>query len=976
MFKSLLNFCPLFFALSPSSPHCDGLSAFLFKRWQTLRADLLFCLFFGLACLMFNGSCSRPAEPFNTGQVDSLKTLIIKNLITNPEVEKQVLGIQHGIERLQDSAAMDHAATLLHKAGNELMDNSRYAEARAFYSTVLPIRQQISGDSNDINILKALHNIGYCYLQTEEDNLTALSYFDRVDIPASKKLFLLYFINKTRKGMALRKTGQEKDGLKHFQIAYDTLMINPEPVSVKRFLADLLTAYSSCLRDQGNLADAIRICQDGMEKIGKGQLDDNPEVLLALGNVWQDSLKNCRTAGDRQYAFGKAEQYTLKALHLYEADEKKARTAGITAGNLGEMYRRYAASGPGFETYYRKAEIVLRNSITLNRQVKPENFNLAHLYMNLGEVYYDQHLLDTALIQYDLSLQCLFPENQSFTLQNLPPVGQLKGVPIEKLTLLSNYAQAYLARSSANANDLVSAAAIYDYLFAYINHLRGEMMSDEAKLELAAKSQDWLHDAFDGNMRLYRETRAAQHLERAFQISEQGKAFALLEAARLRNASAKLPEVEKRERLLLAQADAARTEAEIAEAGKQKLEFFRFLRDKHPGYYNLKYQGLNKTMAEISAVLDTNQALVAYFCQDALLYAFMLNGGRLFVDSFPVSKNELNLHVHRFQQLLGAGFSNPADTASEKALSEEAYLLYQMVFKGLEKFAPPERLVIVPDGPLSNIPFEALSMRRGPSGTGQKDFLVFQHAFSYCFSANMLCEMSAYTVPASLQPKLAVFAPAGNEQNPRKEMENIAERVPAVTFPPEESTKFNFAAACLEYAYIHVATHGLMEKDPNRSYIRFTDPRNGTDTALVLKELYNMRLGQDLITFSACETAIGQFRAGEGNMSLARGLAYSGVRSFITTLWKVPTDGKSHILPDFYESMFQQGLPRDVALARAKCHFLEDKGRSRHPGNWAGLVLIGASTAPETEPHSYWVYALVGLGILLILFLSWKYYRK
>lgn len=962
--------------VSPSSDCCGGLTTFYTMIWRSSVPDITFCLVYGIAYLLISGGCGRPGEPFNVEQIDTLKSGITQNLINKDDLQKQVAGLLTSIERLEDSTEMAQAAKLLHNAGNDLIESSHFEGARAFFQAVLSIRQQITKDTNHIDILRALHNIGHCYVEAEKDNLTALYYFDRVDIPESKTLLPLYILNKTRKGMALWRTGQAKEGLTHFQMAYDTLMLNPEPVSVKRFLANLLTGYSSCLRDQGSLADAIRICQDGMEKIGKGQLDNNPDVLLVLGNIWQDSLKSCSIAEDRSNAFIKAEQYTTKALQIYQEDIQQKERAGITAGNLGELYRRYASYSKGNTAYYQKANTVLRKVIAFNRQEKIEKSSLTHLYVNLGEVYYDQNLLDSALIQYAHAFQSLLPENQSFAIGRFPAVGKLKGEPIDKLIMLSDYAQAYLARSLKDSNDLVNAAAMYDYLFAYINHLRGEMMSDEAKLELAAKSQDWLHDAFDGNMRLYRETTAAQHLERAFQISEQGKAFALLEAARLRNASAKLPELQKRERLLLAQADAARTEAEMAAVDKQKLEFFRFLRDKHPGYYNLKYQGVNKTMAEISAVLDTNQALVAYFCQDSLLYAFMLNGGRLFVDSFPISKNDLNLHVHRFQQLLSEGFLNQSDAASETALSEEAFLLYQMIFKGLEKFAPPERLVIVPDGPLNNIPFEALLMRSGPSDTRQKDFLVFQHAFSYCFSANMLCEMSEYTVPASLRPKLAVFAPAGNEQNPRKEMENIAERVPSVRFPPEQSTKQNFAAACLDYAYIHVATHGLMEKDPNRSYIRFTDPSNGSDTALVLKELYNMRLGQDLITFSACETAIGQFRAGEGNMSLARGLAYAGVRSFITTLWKVPTDGKSHILPDFYESMLQKGLPRDVALARAKCHFLEDKGRSRHPGNWAGLVLIGASTSPKTGTHSYWVYALAGLGFLIILYLSWLYYRK
>jgi len=930
-------------------------------------------------CLLSVSHCAPPQrEPYKSEQVDTLKARVIGGEIGSNEAERQVQELRQNISSASDSVALI-AASALHRAGNELIDSTHFVEARSFFGAVLSIRRQILTDSNHIDILRTLHNIGYCYAMAERDYLTALDYYDRVDIPESKALLPLYVVNNTRKGVALWKAGQVNGGLKHFGTAFDTLALNPEPNTVGRFLADLLAGYSSCLREHGRLAEAIDVCREGMEKIGKGQLDDNPELLLALGNIWQDSLKNGKTLQEKSYAFQQADAYTGKALLLYQQDGAKWVRAGITAGNLGELYRRYATYGQGSDMYYRKAEDVLRKALASNRQGKTPKRHLSHLYMNLGEVYYDQHLQDSALAQYALALQNLVPDHQIFAPDALPEASKLKGETIEKLTLLSNYAQAYVARSFKNPEDLFHAARMYDCLFVYINHLRGELMSDEAKLELAAKSQDWLHNAFEGNMRLYRETRQVQHLERAFQISEQGKAFTLLEAARLRNASTQLPDVQKRERLLLAQADAADTEEKRSELDKSKRAYFKFLKDNYPGYYHLKYQGVNKTLAEISAVLDTNQALVAYFCQDAALYAFVLHEGRLLVDSFPVSSHALTRLADSFHQRLSTDYTVHRDSSGENAFCAEASHLYQLIFKGLEKFNLPERIVLVPDGPLNNIPFEAFLIQSGLQGIEaqavHKNYLLFRHSFSYCFSANMLCEMSEYAAPASLQNKLAVFAPAGNEQNAKIETENIVSKVDAVHFPREQSTKQNFAGACLRYAYVHVATHGLVAKDPDRNYICFTDTSAAADTALFLKELYNRRLGQDLIAFSACETAIGQYRSGEGNMSLARGLAYAGVRSFITTLWKVPTEGKADLLPDFYDFMFNKKMPRDEAFSAAKRNFLEDKGHSRHPGNWAGLVLIGASTAPKMDHDDPWKYAFIILFALSGFFLGWRYYR-
>ena len=109
---------------------------------------------------------------------------------------------------------------------------------------------------------------------------------------------------------------------------------------------------------------------------------------------------------------------------------------------------------------------------------------------------------------------------------------------------------------------------------------------------------------------------------------------------------------------------------------------------------------------------------------------------------------------------------------------------------------------------------------------------------------------------------------------------------------------------------------------------------------LFVKDLYAQHWqGLDLIFLSACQTASGRFMEGEGNISLARGMAYAGVRSLATTLWNVPTAAKSKIAPAFYTHFLQESQPKDVALAEAK----RSVARQYHPKDWAGIILIGAT---------------------------------
>jgi len=171
----------------------------------------------------------------------------------------------------------------------------------------------------------------------------------------------------------------------------------------------------------------------------------------------------------------------------------------------------------------------------------------------------------------------------------------------------------------------------------------------------------------------------------------------------------------------------------------------------------------------------------------------------------------------------------------------------------------------------------------------------------------------------------------------------IAQYIPSTkVYAPEDATKVNFLEACQTYSMVHVPTHGILnEEDPGFSFISFTQSGKDLDVSelLFVKDLYAQNWDLDLAFFSACQTASGRHLAGEGNISMARGLAYAGVRSFITTQWNVPTATKSKIAPIFYEELVNKEKTKDVALATAKRAVA---GRYP-PREWAGLILIGTT---------------------------------
>jgi hypothetical protein len=101
----------------------------------------------------------------------------------------------------------------------------------------------------------------------------------------------------------------------------------------------------------------------------------------------------------------------------------------------------------------------------------------------------------------------------------------------------------------------------------------------------------------------------------------------------------------------------------------------------------------------------------------------------------------------------------------------------------------------------------------------------------------------------------------------------------------KEAKEEAFASSPLQnYLYIHLATHGTFNRHkPAWSYLLFSAPQDtapalAQDGLLTAAESYNLKLDSDLVTLSACKTARGELKPGEGLLGLTRGLLYSGAR--------------------------------------------------------------------------------------------------
>ena len=313
------------------------------------------------------------------------------------------------------------------------------------------------------------------------------------------------------------------------------------------------------------------------------------------------------------------------------------------------------------------------------------------------------------------------------------------------------------------------------------------------------------------------------------------------------------------------------------------------------------------------------------------------------------------------------------------------------------------RLFVVPDDCLYELSFDALFYETPntstlASGWGTKDlpYLINKYAISYSYSNQLLFD----TENNVKQQSKKLFAGFGLDyrkddwsgaivsgtravgRNWRgkirplpyavEEVEKIGDLLDGDIWLNKEATKQNFEEKASEYKIVHLAMHGLVEKDfPLSSALIFDKQIDSSDYLLTAGDLYSQQLNAEMIVLSACDTGSGQLQKGEGAMTLARAFKFSGCPSLVASLWSAADEPTKDIMINFY-SHLKSGLPKDQAMQQAKIEYLQNdlSPNQSLPFNWSHLALIGDASALEMSGgfgNYYWLLGLVALLVFVFI---------
>ena len=173
-----------------------------------------------------------------------------------------------------------------------------------------------------------------------------------------------------------------------------------------------------------------------------------------------------------------------------------------------------------------------------------------------------------------------------------------------------------------------------------------------------------------------------------------------------------------------------------------------------------------------------------------------------------------------------------------------------------------------------------------------------------------------------------------------EELQSINSKFEGQLFLNKDFTKANIQEALLQQSYsiVHIASHGQFDSDPQNTFLLTYDSKLTMDELNEFMEPSRFREEPvELLTLSACQTAIGDERSALGLAGVA---VKAGARSALASLWFVEDESTSQLMEGFYTNLSRFKGTKAQALQQAQLALL-DNPKFQHPAFWAPFILIG-----------------------------------
>lgn len=273
--------------------------------------------------------------------------------------------------------------------------------------------------------------------------------------------------------------------------------------------------------------------------------------------------------------------------------------------------------------------------------------------------------------------------------------------------------------------------------------------------------------------------------------------------------------------------------------------------------------------------------------------------------------------------------------------------------------ATAKQVVIMPHGPLHQVPFAALL------DPDERPVLDLAPQLVYCPSATVLLRGLGPRSTADLATCLALGYDGATGLQLRQteaEAEAIAQMCGGVAWHGAAGVCEQLQSVAGDYRWLHLACHGEFDlDDPLRSCLEL-----GPDERLTAAEVAtNFNLRAELVTLSACRSGVSRVLRGDEPLGLARAFLSAGARAVLVTLWPVEDTSARLLMEQFYRAILAQGqrvdLAQALAFAQRDLRQLSGDELGRRLQAWGEEPTEPvAASLPYADPLFWAAYTLIG----------------
>jgi CHAT domain-containing protein len=911
---------------------------------------------------------------------------------------------------------------ILNQIANALLETADVKKALPYCRWAQEVSGQIGyerGMAEALNNLGVTHSISGDVLRAQEDFNHALDIWQRVRYDEGLADTLLNL------GYLHTDLGNRQASLDFYARSLEvSLSLRDER---RRALA--LTAMGGAYALQGEKQKALNLHQQALNIFrAVGNRSGEAVTLNGIGYLYDDLGRKSRAL--KCYA---------TALQLYQAIDNPTYAA-ITLGYIGRVHFALGEKEKALEYYEQK--------LTTSRALQDRRME-SYTLKDIGNIISTTKEKGKALEYYTqalaLSREVLDRRGEAYIINSIGSLYEQSG---SKPQALEYYEKALplmqavadrrgevtalfnVALAERELGRLAAARAHIEKSLDLIERMRTKVAGSSLRISYLETVYQHYEFYVDLLMRLHRQEPSAGYEALALEANEYARARSLLEslaeartdirqgvdpgllAEECRVRQQLNQKVEQQMRLLSGrptpeQEAAINKEVEGLLALREDVE--ARVRDESPRYAALT-QPRQLKLPDIQKELDGETLLLEFSLGGERSYGWAVTAGS--VKSFELpARPEVEAAARGLYGLLAAGSAlrkneSRAEQKTRRAQSAAAYPaaaagLSRMLLGPVAPLLGRKRLVIVADGILQYIPFNALpEPGQGNPDPLSSEPLVVNHEIITLPSLSTLAVLrkevggrppaskavavvadpvferddprvryaqhqpaapppgdSGRGSAAGLGPSLTAARDLGGDDGPvtferlpftLKEAEAIFTTVPeaetrrALGFDANLRTVLN--PELRQYRIVHFATHGLLNNShPELSGIVLSlVDKSGRpqDGFLSLNEIYNLDLSAELVVLSACQTGLGKEARGEGLISLTRGFMYAGAPRVVASLWRINDRAAAELMRHFYEAMFLERQTPAAALRAAQIKMWRS-GEWRFPHYWAAFVLQG-----------------------------------